>query len=218
MAPGWHPDPSGRFEFRYHNGERWTTDVSSGGVRYVDRSQPPRPRGTTAALVFGLVGLGLAWLPALFVFGLGAGVTAVVLAVRARRTVTDPSIERTLTAGLVAGTGAVALSVVGGWFTVLVYRAVERYQSPAAHDAQIAECLTEGDITRAAGTITNISGERASFTLRIDIGDDRATIETGALEPGETAPFSLRRRSVGSSNDCKLRRVDGPLPLGIDLD
>ncbi|MEQ1701331.1 MAG: DUF2510 domain-containing protein [Ilumatobacteraceae bacterium] len=33
---GWHPDPSGRYEFRYYNGERWTADVSMHGQRFVD--------------------------------------------------------------------------------------------------------------------------------------------------------------------------------------
>ena len=34
--PGWYPDPSGRFEFRFHNGSLWTADVSTNGQRYVD--------------------------------------------------------------------------------------------------------------------------------------------------------------------------------------
>ena len=35
-SPGWFPDPTGRYEFRYHNGQRWTNDVSVDGERYVD--------------------------------------------------------------------------------------------------------------------------------------------------------------------------------------
>jgi hypothetical protein len=34
--PSWQPDPSGRFEFRYWNGEEWTEFVSSGGVSSQD--------------------------------------------------------------------------------------------------------------------------------------------------------------------------------------
>jgi hypothetical protein len=33
---GWQPDPTGRYEFRYHNGDRWTSDVSMHGQRFVD--------------------------------------------------------------------------------------------------------------------------------------------------------------------------------------
>lgn len=42
--PGWYPDPTRRYEFRYHNGQRWTADVSVHGQRFVENeaaSQPP---------------------------------------------------------------------------------------------------------------------------------------------------------------------------------
>ena len=38
---GWHPDPYGRYEFRYFNGQRWTSDVSVHGQRFVDPGPPP---------------------------------------------------------------------------------------------------------------------------------------------------------------------------------
>lgn len=34
--PMWHPDPSGRFEYRWWDGQRWTSSVSRGGVRLDD--------------------------------------------------------------------------------------------------------------------------------------------------------------------------------------
>jgi hypothetical protein len=34
--PSWQPDPSGRFDFRYWNGEEWTEFVSKGGVSSED--------------------------------------------------------------------------------------------------------------------------------------------------------------------------------------
>ena len=36
VSPGWYDDPHRRFEYRYHNGQRWTSDVSSGGQRLLD--------------------------------------------------------------------------------------------------------------------------------------------------------------------------------------
>lgn len=35
-TPGWHPDPTGRHEYRYWNGAGWTDDVSDNGVTAVD--------------------------------------------------------------------------------------------------------------------------------------------------------------------------------------
>ncbi|MBK8333056.1 MAG: DUF2510 domain-containing protein [Acidimicrobiaceae bacterium] len=40
---GWHPDPTGRFEFRYYNGQRWTADVSLNGQRFIDEVAPVTP-------------------------------------------------------------------------------------------------------------------------------------------------------------------------------
>ena len=45
---GWYPDPTGRFEYRFHNDQGWTADVSTGGRRSVDplntSSTPPAQR------------------------------------------------------------------------------------------------------------------------------------------------------------------------------
>ncbi len=47
-APGWHPDPSGRWQLRWWNGAAWTDQVASAGRR----AQDPAPGGeATAALV-----------------------------------------------------------------------------------------------------------------------------------------------------------------------
>ena len=46
--PGWYPDPSGRFEFRFHNGSLWTADVSTNGQRYVDPLGAATQRPVTA--------------------------------------------------------------------------------------------------------------------------------------------------------------------------
>jgi hypothetical protein len=33
---GWYPDPSGRFEMRYWDGQQWTEYVSRAGQQYTD--------------------------------------------------------------------------------------------------------------------------------------------------------------------------------------
>lgn len=217
-SPGWYSDPSGRFEHRYHNGERWTSDVSSRGVRYVDRAAPERPRGTTASLVWGIVGVCIAWLPVLFVGGLVAGIVAVALAVKARRGVIDPPTIRMLNAATATGVAAILLAGVGVWFTAVLYRAVDRYQNPAEHSAEIVSCLDEGAATRATVRLTNTSDQRATFTVRIELGGDRLTAETGSLDPGASQELTVRGDAGQGSPECRVVRVDGPLPLGLDID
>jgi Protein of unknown function (DUF2510) len=38
-APGWHPDPTSRHQYRYWDGARWTDDVADGGVASTDALQ-----------------------------------------------------------------------------------------------------------------------------------------------------------------------------------
>ncbi len=45
QQPGWFPDPSGRFEFRFWNGTSWTDRVARGGVEAID---PPAPTSVSA--------------------------------------------------------------------------------------------------------------------------------------------------------------------------
>lgn len=40
--PAWHPDPSGRFEYRWWTGTEWTSHVATGGRMLVDTSPDQR--------------------------------------------------------------------------------------------------------------------------------------------------------------------------------
>ena len=49
-TPGWNPDPTGRHEYRYWDGGRWTDDVSDGGATSVDPVEgAPFPGGGPGA-------------------------------------------------------------------------------------------------------------------------------------------------------------------------
>ena len=54
MAPGWHPDPAGRYRFRYWDGTRWTDHASNGDHPTTDPlhiagqpAQPPQEQPTS---------------------------------------------------------------------------------------------------------------------------------------------------------------------------
>ena len=40
--PAWHPDPSGRFQFRWWNGSEWTSQVATDGQHLIDTSPDQR--------------------------------------------------------------------------------------------------------------------------------------------------------------------------------
>lgn len=43
VAPGWHPDPHGRHQFRWWDGNHWTGHVSDEGAVSTDPAEPERP-------------------------------------------------------------------------------------------------------------------------------------------------------------------------------
>lgn len=49
MNPGWHPDPTGRFDIRYWDGTLWTEHVGRAGVQTVDPLPPAIPAVTASA-------------------------------------------------------------------------------------------------------------------------------------------------------------------------
>jgi len=107
----WYPDPTGRFEFRYHNGMIWTGDVSADGNRFLDplpsataapetveassrqipSAQVPyapipfaEPSGTgrsRAAFVLGLSSFLVGWVPFLCIVAIAAAVVGIVLGI-----------------------------------------------------------------------------------------------------------------------------------------
>jgi len=53
FAANWYPDPNGRAELRYWDGQAWTDHISNGGVQGTDpftsSGQPPAPKGVSKA-------------------------------------------------------------------------------------------------------------------------------------------------------------------------
>jgi hypothetical protein len=233
VPPGWYPDPGGRFEHRYFNGVAWTGDVSIDGRRYVDDGSAPLAASTeaptrraTVAMVVGIVAATVAWMPMFFVVGVAGGITAIALGRSVRRRARRGSARTFATVGVVAGAAALLLSIVGTWFTVAVYRAVDAYQRPARHATEISHCAVDGGVATMRGTVTNLDDHRAGFTLRVEFtrpGTIRtlasATDEIGDVEAGASTTFEIRRVLSSSSDevDCGIARVDGPLPFGLDI-
>jgi hypothetical protein len=189
IRPDWYPDPYRRYEYRYHNGQVWTADVSHGGTRGVDpwgtAVSPPtafpnavaggypvatRPgRGIAiVSLVFGIVAVVTAWLPFVAFLGLGAAITAIATGLVAKRRGAQGGAGRGMaTAGLVMGAIAVPLSALGIYFTVLTYREFDAYVNPGLYDVTVTSCTSDDRQLRMQGTLVNRSGEVRSYTLAV---------------------------------------------------
>ena len=238
-APGWYPDPSGRFEHRYHNGQAWTADVAVGGRRFVDPGAASRPCGpagpsgpggvAVAALVLGIVAASLGWVPFLAVLTLVAAVVAIVLGAvgrgRARRSGAGGAFASW---GLALGVIGIPVSILGLVLTGVLVRAVERYEEPNAHDVGVTSCTEDGGLVRAMGWITNRGDDQASFTIRVELAHRadarrRATdrVEVDDVAPGATVEWRALARPDGVGEGapaCAVTAVHGPLPFGFDPD
>jgi hypothetical protein len=251
-APGWHPDPRARFELRYHNGRAWTADVSTGGERYVDPlgTRPAPPQSTqsnpaappsapatpgsknsiaTASMVLGIVAICIGWMPFVVILGIIAAVLAIVLGVQGRKRAAASSDAGEgvgagfALAGIITGTVALFVCVGGAVFSVSLVRAVDRFESPAEHEASITSCVLDGSELTASGTVTNTSDETSTFTVRVffvrpgtDNSQREATVPVADVGPGETGEFEVSRQIGDLDLDCIIGAVRGPLPYGVD--
>jgi hypothetical protein len=225
---GWHPDPAGRHELRYHNGVDWTADVADDGRRFVDPSGTgSRPRGGTAraAMVLGIVAVATAWIPFVTVVGIGAAVAALAFGAagmrRASRTGAprDPAIV-----GLVTGGLGLLAGVIGVLLSVVIVRAIDAYDDPNPNEVAVTTCRTAGGSTTAEGSLTNLGTTVGDFVVRIEFSpagtDDvrqRARVTLDDVPAGGTARFTVERAIGIDDVTCRPGTVTGPLPFGLDL-
>lgn len=228
--PGWYADPEGRYDFRYHNGETWTNDVSRDGERLVDDGgdhgegqQRHRDRRATVALVLAIIGLCLSWMPLFFVAGAVCALVGIGLGFAARRRV--PRDTRGF-AGLSMVIGAVALGVcgLGVWLTMWVYDLVDAYENPPPSAVADLSCVVSGREVTVSGALTNLGDRPSRFRVVIEIAPDdeprryTVAINLPTVDPGDQVPLaatrSVRSDAVGTV-PCTLSGVTGPPPLGI---
>lgn len=182
----------------------------------------------TASMVLGIVAIVLGWLPFIFAAGAVAGVLAIVLGLRARRRAQTPGPQFSVgegmaTAGLVLGPIGLLVCVGGLVFSIVMVRAIDRFESPAENNTAITSCEREGNDVTAKGELTNASEDTASFTVRVsfvrpatDNPRRQANVIIDDVEPGETRSFEAVRSVALDEVDCIIGSVRGELPLGID--
>jgi Protein of unknown function (DUF2510) len=217
---GWYPDPVGDHDLRYHNGVRWTGDVSTDGQRFVAPLVPPTdptPRRTgTLALVAGIIAVAIAWIPFVCAVGIVFAVVAIVSGLRCRR---DRAAHGAAIAGIVTGLAALLLAAVGTWLSFAIVREVIAFEDPGRHAIALDECVRVDDVTRASGTIENLEDDERSYVVTIDFEPgESGQVEVDDVGPGEVREFAIEEALRFPELNCTIVEVTGPFPFGIDID
>jgi hypothetical protein len=248
IVPGWYPDPSGRFEARFHNGIAWTADVSTDGQRFVDPlgTAPPQPgasparsssqsgipvqqasnKPATAAMVLGIVALAISWMPFIVLIGGIAALLALAFGTVGLRNSKTSEVGRSFAmTGLITGAVGLALCVIGVALSVVVLDAIDRYENPEAHSASVTSCRLDGTTATLAGEISNLAGRQADFSVEVAFvragtnnTQHSTRVSVNDVAPGETVTFEVDRKVALDEIDCIIRGVDGPLPFGLEID
>jgi hypothetical protein len=203
---GWQPDPTGRYEFRYFNGERWTSDVSVNGQRFVDsapvpghlpgwgpslRPAGPAPRGfAIAAFVIGASSLLLGWVPFIFALGALGAITAFVFAIIALRRISrgDARGKGFAIAGIVLSLAACGAAVVGFNLTRTVVREFGDFIDAGDYRISNERCTLADNVIEFNGSITNLEETTQSYTLGVTYVVDGQVVDSDSLEVDQVVP------------------------------
>lgn len=205
--PGWYPDPTGRYEYRWHNGIAWTGDVAVDGRHFVDAlggqgvvAQRRGRRTAVGALVISLCSLAVAWLPVLFVLSVAGAIVALVLGGVAMRRASGDAGTRGLAKGsLAVAAAALSLSVVGAFLTVQLGDELAALveQEPGEYEIVIDECSSDGSLLIARGTVDNLDESERHYDVTVSISDAtgaevaRGTTSVLNVAPSGSAEFTF---------------------------
>ena len=230
-SPGWHPDPMGRFEFRYFNGQRWTSDVSVNGQRFVDQVEQaaaPFQSGPSRAFAIAAFWVGLGsflsgWIPFVFALALAGAVAAFVFGVIAlRRERQQPARGRGYAiAGIVLAVAALGTSAVGFVLTRAVMREVNSFLDVGPYEARVDRCVGAEGLISLDGFITNKDTQPHGYTVTVSYHSDRGVNDTEQVDvptvgPGATAAFhSSTFADTSVPVECRIDAVNGPRPFAV---
>jgi hypothetical protein len=237
MPSGWFPDPHGRHEYRYFNGHAWTADVADEGHRLVDpHGAAPIGRAdksgggagngmAIAGITCGLVALLFAWMPMLVVIGIVLGVLGVVFGVRGRRRAAQVGSGHGIAlTGIITGSAALALSIVGIVFTVSFMHELVAFIEPGPYEAHVVSCTVGPAAIDVEASLTNQSDKTRDYTVYGVVKQPHGVPDLVAtltdVAPGATEQVPMHHTALSSTTGtCDVRLVvQGPTPYGLKMD
>ncbi len=240
-AANWYPDPTRRFEYRYHNGQSWTGDVAVGGQRFHDplpsssagptnaafglpHTQSSTNRKAVAAFILAAGSLVVGWVPFIAALAVVGAVLAFIFGISgvrvARRNPHLTGRGLAVAAVILAPLG-LAVAGFGIWFTVQVVHEFDTFAYVGQYSVATTRCDVDGSsVAHFDGTITNDSPNTQSYHLEVEFlrfGTTNtlyiANTDVANVRPGETARWSVQHAVDLPKLDCRISAVTGPLPF-----
>ncbi len=242
--PGWHPDPLDRYDHRWFDGTGWTDQVSDDGRPTVDPygispspagapafqpapyadAQFAEPQGrngiAVAALVCGIIGMLIAWIPFITFGGLVLAILGLVFGIIGlRRSNTVGKGRGQAITGIVTGSIGLALAVLGIVLTVFFWGALNDFIDPGPHSTTVEECTVTSGFATVSGTLTNEGRDEQSFTLFVEVDNDTGVVTVDDVPAGETVNWRAGANVDADDGACDPQIiVNGPFPFGVEID
>jgi hypothetical protein len=189
----------------------------------------PRPHAgngiAVAAITCGLIALVFAWMPVFVVIGIVLGVLGLVFGIRGRRRARYVgSGEAIALTGIVSGSAALALSIVGIVLTVSLVRELVDFMEPGPHEARVVSCAVGPGAIDVEAAVTNLSDEQRSYTVYGVVSQPSGVPDLVAtltdVAPGATEQLAMHRTARSADpGGCDVRLVvHGPWPYGLEMD
>ena len=185
-------------------------------------------RIATAAMVCGIIGIVLAWVPLIFVAGTVLGILALIFGVKGLgKSKTTGKGHGFAMAGIATGIAALLLSIVGVILSVAVFRVIDDFTNPGPFDLQAVECRPTELGSTATGVLINTSASERDYTVFVKVttpsdrsgGGRTSVVELDGVPAGGEAPWAAEVASAIGEQSCSVEvDVQGPFPFGLEVD
>ncbi len=176
-----------------------------------------------ASFVTALSAVAVGWIPFIFVIAAGAALAAVVFGIIGLKTARRHDGYGTgfASAGLALSPVALAVCVGGFFFTKALVRELRDFVEPGPHELVVDQpCLLDDGRATLHGTITNLDDHNRTYRIVVDFSNDdetkSVTVAVADVGPGDQAEWSSSAEIGGTSAECTVTDVFGPLPFDID--
>ena len=175
-----------------------------------------------ASFVVGLVSLGLAWVPFVFVLAGAGAITAIVFGIIGVRAASraDGFGRGYAVAGIVLSVVAAVVCVVGFIFTRVVLRETSAYLNPGPRTVLITRCeMAPGTGLTMEGTIRNNATKAHGYEITVQYVFEFGNSQTEVLAipdvaVGATATFASKLTVLRAGGvRCLISSVYGPAPF-----